>query len=95
MSERPAVPLPKLLTAKDVTQATGIPLQQLYLLVRQGRIPAIRLGRAVRFSATAVAEWLAAGGTGYTTSGGEGSTGRFHRNRSAGRYPWPRYHQRR
>lgn len=57
--------LPRLLTAREVADRTGIPLSRIYELVRLEKLPHVRLGRAVRFSAEAVREWLDAGGTGY------------------------------
>lgn len=55
--------LPRLLTAKEVSSATGIPLARIYQMAREGQMPVIRLGRAMRFDPAAVSEWLAAGGT--------------------------------
>jgi excisionase family DNA binding protein len=55
--------LPRLLTAREVHEATGIPLARVYELTRDGEIPAVRLGRAVRYSATRLSEWIDAGGT--------------------------------
>jgi excisionase family DNA binding protein len=57
--------LERLLTASTFADQTDIPLATVYELVRTGRIPHVRIGRAVRFSPTAVAEWMEAGGTGY------------------------------
>lgn len=57
--------LPRLLTAKELADHLGsVSPQRIYRLTREGVIPHIRLGRAVRFSAESVAEWIAAGGTG-------------------------------
>lgn len=55
--------LPRLMTAKEVATETGLPLARIYFLARTGEMPVIRLGRAMRFDAEAVSEWLAAGGT--------------------------------
>ena len=56
--------LPRLLTARQVCEQFGtFKLHRLYQLARRGDIPAVRLGRAYRFSMTALEAWLAAGGT--------------------------------
>jgi len=57
--------LPRLMTAQDVARDTGIPLARVYELARDGDLPHVRLGRALRFDAEAVRRWLAAGGTGH------------------------------
>lgn len=61
--------LPKLLTAAEVSAATGISKFRLYALVRLELMPAIRLGRSVRFDPRRLAEWLDAGGTESLLSG--------------------------
>lgn len=58
-------PLPRLLTAQEVADQTGLPLSRVYELSREDQIPHVRLGRALRYSAPAVREWIEAGGTGY------------------------------
>ncbi|MFC1575651.1 helix-turn-helix domain-containing protein [Gemmatimonadota bacterium] len=55
--------LPRLATAREVSEATGLPLSRVYELGRTGQLPAIRLGRAMRFDLETVAEWLRRGGT--------------------------------
>lgn len=56
--------LPKLLTAKQVSAATGLPLATVYSLSRRHEIPTVRIGeRALRFSAEAVRAWIESGGT--------------------------------
>ena len=67
MHQATAVSLPKLLTAKEVSKAISLPVHRLYELVRLDAIPHVRLGRTVRFNATALADWLDAGGTGYVS----------------------------
>lgn len=61
--ETPA--LPRLLTATELSEATGLPTWRIYELVREDKIPHVRVNRSVRFSAAAVASWLEDGGTGY------------------------------
>lgn len=57
--------LPKLLTAQELAdRLETVSVHRIYELTREGSIPHVRLGRAVRYSASAVAEWLEAGGTG-------------------------------
>ena len=55
--------LPRLLSAKEVSEQIGIPLWRLYERVRLDDIPAVRVGKAIRFSAPAVREWIERGGT--------------------------------
>lgn len=55
--------LPRLLSAADLAAKLNLPLWRVYELAREGALPTIRLGRAVRFSASSVAAWLARGGT--------------------------------
>lgn len=54
--------LPRLLTATEVAEQTGLPLSSVYELTRRDMIPHVKLGRAYRYSAPAVAEWIEAGG---------------------------------
>lgn len=56
--------LPRLLTARQVSEATGIPLPRLYELTRTGDLPHTRLGRTVRYAAPALRDWIDGGGTG-------------------------------
>lgn len=64
MSNRPTKDLPPLLTADQVSeQFESVGRDRLYQLARRGEIPAIRLGRAVRFTREAITVWLEAGGT--------------------------------
>ena len=64
MSDSPAAfHLPRLPTAREVAEATGLGAWRVYELCRTGDIPHIRLGRAVRFSPTQLVAWLEAGGT--------------------------------
>lgn len=67
MLEPTAVSLPKLLTADVVSAELSIPKHRIYELCRRNQIPHVRLGRTVRFNATALAEWLNNGGTGYVS----------------------------
>ena len=56
--------LPRLLTADEVCRQFGtIGRHRLYQLARRGEIPAVKLGRAYRFSIAALESWIAAGGT--------------------------------
>lgn len=62
--ESHAVGLRRCITAMEVSTQTGIPLPRIYQLAREGHLPVVRLGRAMRFDPEAVAQWLSAGGTG-------------------------------
>ncbi len=55
--------LPRLWTARELAERTRIPLARIYELGRTGRMPVIRLGRAMKFDPEAVAAWLRDGGT--------------------------------
>ena len=60
--------LPRLLTADQVCERfASVGRDRLYQLARRGDIPVVRLGRAYRFSVTAVTAWLEAGGTASST----------------------------
>jgi excisionase family DNA binding protein len=55
--------LGRLHTARDLADQLGEDPQTIYRLARDHGLPCIRLGRAMRFDSTAVAAWLANGGT--------------------------------
>jgi len=58
-------PLPRLLNAREVSEATGLPRWRIYELSRRGELPAVSVGpRSYRYSARALREWIEAGGTG-------------------------------
>jgi excisionase family DNA binding protein len=59
----PVRELNRLITATELSATTGIPKSRVFQLAREGQLPCIRLGRAMRFDPKAVKEWLAAGGT--------------------------------
>jgi excisionase family DNA binding protein len=54
-----AVAIPKLISARQVAEATGLPYHRVFELAREGKIPCVRLGRSVWFTAEAVAAVLA------------------------------------
>ena len=58
-----SVPLSPLVNAKDISAELGLPLPRVYELVRERQMPAVRLGRALRFDRDQVRAWLAEGGT--------------------------------
>lgn len=59
---RPTV-VPRLLTVAEVSEATGFERQTIYLWIAQRRFPVVRLGRAVRVPADALAALIAAATT--------------------------------
>lgn len=63
--------VPRLLTAREVAEALGLPKWRVYQLARDEGLPAVRLGRSLRFDADALAEWLQAGGTAADNGDGE------------------------
>jgi len=52
----------RLLTAGELADHWQVPKAQVYRLTREGRIPAVRLGRYYRYARTAIASFEAAGG---------------------------------
>jgi len=51
-----------LLTAQQVAVLLQVPKARVYELAREGLIPAVRLGRQIRVSASALDDWIADGG---------------------------------
>ena len=62
--------LPRLLNAREVSQATGLPTWRIYELSRAGEIPTVSVGRSYRYAAPAVRRWIENGGT--ASNGDEG-----------------------
>lgn len=56
------VPSARLWCAPEVARRLGVSKSQVYLLVRKGLLPAVRVGRHLRFSGGAVEAWIEAGG---------------------------------
>jgi excisionase family DNA binding protein len=54
----------ELLTPKQVAQILRVTQQRVYALVRAGLLPAIRVGRGLRFSRRGLAAWIRQGGAG-------------------------------
>ena len=51
--------LPRLLRVSEVAQATGLETWRLYALLKAGKgPPCMRIGRTIRISETAMAEWI-------------------------------------
>jgi excisionase family DNA binding protein len=48
----------RLLTVEHISKALSIPRQQIYKMVRSGRLPHLKLGRSVRFSERELLELL-------------------------------------
>ena len=48
-----------LLTAEQLSQRLQVPMSWVYRAARQGRIPAVKLGRYTRFDADDVRRWIA------------------------------------
>lgn len=64
---QPIVPetnVPKMLTAEEASALLRLRLPQLYALARDGVIPSVRVGRAIRFSSARLKAWIDAGGAG-------------------------------
>lgn len=55
---RPAGDSARLLEAEDVANYLGVRTDWVYREVRAGRLPHIRLGRAVRFRSESIEAWI-------------------------------------
>lgn len=58
----------KYLTVNEVADLLQVSKSHLFTQVRQGKIPAIRLGRAIRFDPEALQTWLQGRSTQESTS---------------------------
>lgn len=58
------VSLNVLLTAEQVAERWQVPRAQVYRLARDGRLPAVAIGRYYRFELAALEAWEHAGGSG-------------------------------
>jgi excisionase family DNA binding protein len=58
------ISLRKLLTTEEVSDLLGISKEATWRYVRSRRIPAIHIGRQVRFDEMEILEWLGNGGCG-------------------------------
>jgi excisionase family DNA binding protein len=58
--QRATSAVPRLLEADDVARYLGMRTDWVYREVRAGRLPHIRLGRAVRFRRESIEAWLEA-----------------------------------
>jgi excisionase family DNA binding protein len=52
----------RLLTVGELAERWQVPKAQVYRLTREGRIPAVRLGRYYRYARTAITSFEEAGG---------------------------------
>ncbi|MEX0979997.1 MAG: helix-turn-helix domain-containing protein [Gemmatimonadota bacterium] len=50
--------------APGAAERLGVRLHRVYALVRENRIPSVRIGRQVRIDPAALEEWIASGGSG-------------------------------
>ena len=58
-----AATAPRLLTAREAAEVLSVPLARLYELVRENRLPSVRIGRTVRVHPRALEAWIDSGGT--------------------------------
>lgn len=54
--------LPRLAPAREIAEELGVSEWRLYDAARRGLIPVVPIGRTIRFSRAAIAEWIASGG---------------------------------
>jgi len=59
----------RLLTAKQTADVLQVTLPRVYELAREGVVPAVRLGRQVRFDEAALQQWIERGGAGVPEKG--------------------------
>lgn len=52
----------RLLTAKQVAEELGIGRDRVYFLTREGLLPSVHLGRALRIDRVALEDWVKRGG---------------------------------
>jgi excisionase family DNA binding protein len=57
-----SIPAAPLLTAHDVSERLNLPLQRVWELIRQGKLPAIKVGRQKRIAPAVLERWIADGG---------------------------------
>ena len=53
----------RLLTAKQTAEVLQVALPRVYELAREGTIPAVHLGRQIRFDEAKLHEWVSQGGS--------------------------------
>jgi len=53
----------RLLKPREAAEILAVPLGRLYELVREEKVPAVRIGRSVRLHPRALEAWIQAGGT--------------------------------
>lgn len=58
MPPKTALDKRKLLGVRDVSELTGYSVPHIYLLARNGTIPARKIGHAVRFVQSDLDEWI-------------------------------------
>ncbi len=52
----------KLVRVKDVAELLNVSAQRVYEMVRLSLLPAIRLGRTIRFDMDKIEDWIESGG---------------------------------
>ena len=62
-------PLSPMLTAAEASTILRVRIPQVYALARDGVIPAVRVGRAVRFNRDQLTRWIESGGAPARTAG--------------------------
>ena len=63
-----------LLTVPEVADVLRVPRARAYDLVKQGLIPAVRVGRQIRVDAAALRRWIQAGGRSLPNASQRGET---------------------
>ncbi len=56
----------QLLNVNEVADYLSIPVSRVYVLAGEGILPAVRVGRALRFAPEALEEFVAGGGKGFS-----------------------------
>ena len=55
----------QLIDAQDVGGILNLRTKQVYMLAKQGIVPAVRVGRLLRFDPAAIRRWISEGGQGF------------------------------
>ena len=60
----------KLLRSEEVAETLGVSVHRVQKLIREGLLPAVRLGRSIRVSPEALKAWIDNGGAELPGAGG-------------------------
>ncbi len=61
-------PIHKLMTVRELAAYLKVQPLRIYILNSQGKLPGLRIGRAIRFDQSEVDKWLRQGKVGYSSA---------------------------